>query len=86
MTGSGFSTPVPQCTGWGAGLALLVALGYYGFLLMGAFVPQVLAQPAIGHVPWSFVLGAGLLVIAVLTTGAYVLIANAADSLTEAQS
>ena len=65
---------------------MLVAFGYYGFLLMGAFAPQVLARPAVGHVPWSFVLGAGLLVMAVVTTGAYVLVANAADSRAEAQS
>ena len=86
MTGPGLPAPASQRTGWGAGLALLVAFGYYGFLLTGAFAPQVLVRPAVGHVPWSFVLGAGLLVMAVAATGAYVLVANAADSRAGAQS
>jgi len=72
-----------QRTGWGAGLAALVAVAYYGFLLTGAFNPQVLSRPSIGHVPWSFMLGAGLLMLAVLTTGVYVLVANAADERAE---
>jgi len=80
MTRPGPSTGVPQCTGWGAGLAALVAVCYYGFLLTGAFAPQSLARPAIGHVPWSFLLGAGLLLLAVLTTGLYVLVSNAAEA------
>jgi uncharacterized membrane protein (DUF485 family) len=80
--------PVPpaqakQRTDLGAGLALLVAAGYYGFLLAGALAPQALARPAIGHVPWSFVLGAGLLVGAIVATGLYVLLANAADDRAE---
>jgi uncharacterized membrane protein (DUF485 family) len=80
--------PVPpaqaaQRTDLGAGLALLVAAGYYGFLLAGALAPQALARPAIGHVPWSFVLGAGLLVGAIAATGFYVLLANAADDQAE---
>lgn len=70
----------PQRMGLGALLAALVALGYYGFLLTGAFLPQALARPAFGHVPWSFVWGAGLLAGAVAATGIYVLAANAADS------
>ena len=86
MTGPGSSAIAAQCTGWGAGLAVAVAVSYYGFLLTGAFAPRMLARPAIGHVPWSFVLGAGLLVMAVLATGVYVLVANAADSRAEAQS
>ena len=85
MTAPGPSATAAQRTGWGAGLAVLVAFGYYGFLLAGAFAPQMLARPAIGHVPWSFVLGVGLLVMAVLSTGIYVLVANAADSRAEAQ-
>jgi uncharacterized membrane protein (DUF485 family) len=79
MTGAGPSAEATQRTGWGAGLAVLVAVAYYGFLMVGAFAPSMLAQPAIGHVPWSFVAGAGLLVGAVFTTGLYVLVANAAD-------
>jgi uncharacterized membrane protein (DUF485 family) len=80
--------PVPpaqaeQRTDLGAGLAVLVAAGYYGFLLAGALAPQALARPAVGHVPWSFVLGAGLLVGAIVATGLYVLLANAADDRAE---
>jgi uncharacterized membrane protein (DUF485 family) len=75
-----------QRTDLGAGLAVLVAAGYYGFLLAGALAPQVLARPAIGHVPWSFVLGAGLLIGAIAVTGLYVLLANAADDQAEARS
>ena len=82
------SEPVPpaqaeQRTDLGAGLAVLVAAGYYGFLLAGALAPQALARPAVGHVPWSFVLGAGLLVGAIVATGLYVLLANAADDRAE---
>jgi uncharacterized membrane protein (DUF485 family) len=80
--------PVPpaqaeQRTDLGAGLAVLVAAGYYGFLLAGALAPKALARPAVGHVPWSFVLGAGLLVGAIVATGLYVLLANAADDRAE---
>jgi uncharacterized membrane protein (DUF485 family) len=85
------SEPVPpalaaQRTDLGAGLALLVAAGYYGFLLAGALAPQALARPAVGHVPWSFVLGAGLLVGAIVATGLYVLLANAADNRAESRA
>lgn len=72
--------PAMQRTGLGALLAGLVAVGYYGFLLLGAYAPKALAQPAIGEVPWSFVLGAGLLVGAVASTGIYVLLSNASES------
>lgn len=63
----------------GAALAILVALAYYGFLLAGAYAPQMLASPAIGHIPWSFLLGALLLVFIVAMTGLYTLLANAAE-------
>jgi uncharacterized membrane protein (DUF485 family) len=76
--------PVPpgdavQRTDLGAGLTVVVAAAYYGFLLAGALAPQALARPAIGHVPWSFIMGAGLLVGAIAVTGIYVLLANASD-------
>jgi uncharacterized membrane protein (DUF485 family) len=60
-------------------LAVVAASGYYGFLFAGAFAPLALAQSAIGHVPWSFVLGAGVIGGAIALTGLYVLIANAQD-------
>lgn len=58
-------------------LSLIVACAYFGFLVAGAVIPQALARPALGSVPWSFVLSAGLLVGVVATTGLYVLIMNA---------
>jgi len=81
------STPLPkepagaprQRTRLGAGLAILVGLAYYGFLLAGAYAPQLLASPAIGSVPWSFLLGALLLVFIVAMTGLYTVLANAAE-------
>ena len=75
--------PAAQRTSLGLLLATIVAVGYYGFLLLGAFAPQTLAQSAIGHVPWSFVLGAGLLVGAVASTGIYVMLSNASESRSE---
>jgi uncharacterized membrane protein (DUF485 family) len=69
-----------QRTGLGAILSVLVALGYYGFLLAGAYVPQLLASPAVGHVPWSFLLGALLLVFIVAMTGLYTVLANASET------
>jgi uncharacterized membrane protein (DUF485 family) len=56
-----------------------MGLSYGAFLLAGAFAPHALAQPAIGSIPWSFLLGAGLLVGAVVTTGLYVLVTNATE-------
>jgi uncharacterized membrane protein (DUF485 family) len=60
-------------------LAIVAASSYYGFLLAGAVAPSALSKPAIGHVPWSFVLGAGVIVTAMALTGLYVLLANAWD-------
>ena len=81
------SAPIPEDSGeaprqrtrLGAVLAILVAAAYYGFLLAGAYAPQLLASPAIGSVPWSFLLGALLLVFIVAVTGLYTLLANAAE-------
>jgi uncharacterized membrane protein (DUF485 family) len=74
------STPTTIRNGrLGTGLALLMGLSYGGFLVAGAFAPHALAQPVIGSIPWSFLLGTGLLVGAVATTGLYVLVTNAAE-------
>ena len=71
----------PSWTGMGFGLLLtaVIAVEYYGFLLLGAFEPHWLAQPALRHVPWSFLLGALLLASAVALTGLYAWHANAAE-------
>jgi len=74
------AAPFRQRTRLGACLCVLVALAYYGFLMAGAFAPQALARPAIGSVPWSFLLGALLLVFIVAMTGLYTLLANAAET------
>ena len=60
--------------------AAVAAAGYYGFLFAGAFAPSALARPAIGHVPWSFVLGASVIGGAIGLTGLYVLVANAREA------
>jgi uncharacterized membrane protein (DUF485 family) len=73
------TTAPPQCSGLGALLGVLVAIAYYGFLIAGAVAPTQLAKTAIGGVPWSFLLGAALLVFIVLATGIYTLAANAAE-------
>jgi uncharacterized membrane protein (DUF485 family) len=75
-----------QCTRLGAALAVLVAIAYYGFLLIGAYAPGLLARSAIGHVPWSFVLGAGLLIGAVAATGCYVVVANRTERRSETRA
>ena len=77
------SAPVapPSWSGIGFGLLLggVIAVEYYGFLLLGAFAPLWLARPAVGHVPWSFLLGALLLGSAVALTGLYAWRANATE-------
>ncbi len=57
----------------------MVACAYFEFLVAGAVVPQAVARPAIGSVPWSFLLSAGLLVGVSTVTGVYVLIVNARE-------
>lgn len=69
-----------QCGGWGAALSLLVGCAYYGFLGAGALAPGRLAETAAFGVPWSFVLGAALLVFIVMITGLYVLISNRTEA------
>lgn len=60
----------------GAFLTTTVGLCYGAFLMAGAFAPQRLAAAAVGSVPWSFLLGIGLLVLAVASTGLYARAAN----------
>ena len=68
-----------QCSRLGAVLGVLVGGAYYGFLFAGAWAPDWLAKTAIAGVPWSFLLGAVLLVFIVLATGLYTLVANASE-------
>jgi hypothetical protein len=68
--------PSEGATALGWWLSGGVACAYFGFLLAGVLVPQALARPAIGSIPWSFLLSAGLLVGVVATMGFYVLTVN----------
>jgi uncharacterized membrane protein (DUF485 family) len=54
--------------------AIVVAFG--ALLGYAAVDPQALAIPVVGAIPLSLVLAAVLIVFAMATTGAYVLIAN----------
>ncbi|XYD11916.1 DUF485 domain-containing protein (plasmid) [Methylobacterium sp. NMS12] len=76
--------PVPDlpsegATALGWWLSGFVACAYLGFLAAGALAPEALAHPAIGRIPWSFLLSASLLVGVVATMGFYVLIVNARE-------
>jgi uncharacterized membrane protein (DUF485 family) len=71
--------PTEGATALGWWLSGAVACAYFSFLIAGALVPQSLARPAIGSIPWSFLLSAGLLVGVVATMGLYVLIVNARE-------
>ena len=73
------SLPREGATALGWWLSGVVACAYFGFLVAGAVVPQALARSAIGSVPWSFLLSAGLLVGVSASTGVYVLIVNARE-------
>ncbi len=69
--------PIPRI---GLILTLLVLVAFFGFIILGAYAPGVLAQPAIGAVPLSFVLTAALILGAILLTGLYVWFVNAAET------
>lgn len=56
-----------------------VSVVYYGFLFSGILVPTMLASPAVLGIPWSFLLGASLLIFLIVSTGIYVLISNAQE-------
>lgn len=64
----------------GVYFSLVAMLAYGGFLAAGALAPHALAQPAIGRIPWSFLLSVGLLVGAVALTGVYTLLMNAGEA------
>jgi uncharacterized membrane protein (DUF485 family) len=67
--------------GWTLTAIMLVV--YFGFILMVAFAPKLMATPVFGDITLGFPLGLGVIVIAILLTGLYVLRANDAfDKLT----
>ena len=56
---------------------------YYGFILLVAFAPRLMAIPVIGQVTLGFPLGLGVILSAIVLTGIYVWRANGEfDSLT----
>jgi hypothetical protein len=75
-------SPLPSegATALGWWLSGAVACAYFGFLIAGILAPQALARPALGSIPWSFLLSASLLVGVVAVMGLYVLIVNARGS------
>jgi uncharacterized membrane protein (DUF485 family) len=67
--------------GWTLTAIMLVV--YFGFVLMVAFAPGVMATPVFGTISLGFPLGLGVILCAIALTGFYVLRANDAfDTLT----
>ena len=58
------------------GFAASIVVAFGALLAFAAIDPPALARPVVGAIPLSLVLAAALIVFAVATTGAYVLIAN----------
>lgn len=64
-------------------LTILILAIYFGFVLLVALAPSVMAKPAFGSITLGFPLGLGVIVSAIVLTGIYVLRANSRfDSLT----
>lgn len=57
-------------------LAIIMLVIYFGFVLLVAFAPGLLAIPVSGVVTLAFPLGLGVIVSAILITGIYVVRAN----------
>jgi uncharacterized membrane protein (DUF485 family) len=57
-------------------LAAIVLVVYYGFILVVAFAPDVLATNIGGVVTLGFPVGLGVIVLAIILTGVYVARAN----------
>jgi len=57
-------------------LTTLAMLAYFGFILLLAFAPEILAAKAGGDVTWGIPIGIGVIVFAWILTGIYVRWAN----------
>jgi uncharacterized membrane protein (DUF485 family) len=57
-------------------LAAIMLVAYYGFILLLAFAGHVVAAPFYGVITWAFPLGLGVIILAIVLTGIYVLRAN----------
>lgn len=60
-----------------AAVLVCVVLSYYGFVLVAAFAPALVARPALGTIPWGIVLGLATILTAIGLTGFYAWRANA---------
>ncbi len=64
-------------------MAAVMLVVYFGFVVMVAFAPAVLATPVFGSITLGFPLGLGVILCAIALTGFYVFRANATlDGLT----
>jgi uncharacterized membrane protein (DUF485 family) len=67
----------------GRTLTVIMLVIYFGFVLMVAYAPKLMATPVYGSITLGFPLGLGVIIVAIALTGFYVLRANAAfDTLT----
>jgi len=57
-------------------LTVILAIAYFGFLLLGAFAQTLLATPVYGAIPLAFLLGLILILTSIVLTGLYALAAN----------
>ena len=57
-------------------LTIIMLVIYYGFILLVAFAPRLMALPVIGEVTLGFPLGLAVILSAILLTGIYVWRAN----------
>lgn len=60
----------------GLGLTALVVVAYFGFVLLVAFAPARVGALAAPGLSWGILLGAALIVLSWLLTGAYTRWAN----------
>jgi uncharacterized membrane protein (DUF485 family) len=64
-------------------LTAIILVIYFGFVLLVAFAPKLMATPVAGIVTLGFPLGLGVILSAIVLTGIYVLRANSTfDALT----
>ncbi len=61
-------------------LTAILGVGYFGFLLLGAFAQPLLATPIYGPIPLVFLLGLILILGSIAITGVYALAANRTDA------
>lgn len=76
---------VAERKSFGWTLSIITLVIYYGYIALVAFGPGVIATPVAGAITVGIVLGAAIIVAAIVLTGIYVVRANARyDELTKA--